>query len=149
MANNVGIIILAAGSSSRLGQPKQLLKYKDRTLLRLTVETALASRYDGPLLIVTGALHDELFKECSDLPISLVHNINWQQGMATSIHTGLRALVRAKPETAGALILLCDQPLITTEHLNNLLDMFAHRKYQGMVATAYASTIGAPRYFYP
>lgn len=147
MDNYTGIIILAAGSSSRLGQPKQLLKYKDKTLLRHAVETAVASRRGGPILVVTGALHDELFKEFSDLPVSLVHNINWQQGMATSIHTGLRALVRTAPDTTGALIMLCDQPLITTEHLNNLLDIFAHHKYRGMVATAYASTVGAPAIF--
>lgn len=147
MIDSIGIIILAAGSSSRLGQPKQLLKYKDTTLLRHTVETALASRCGGLVLVVTGALHDELFKECSDLSMSVVHNVNWQQGMSTSIHTGLRALVRAKPDTSGALIMLCDQPLITAAHLDNLLDIFAHHRYQGIVATAYANTIGPPAVF--
>jgi molybdenum cofactor cytidylyltransferase len=147
MANNVGILILAAGSSSRLGQPKQLLKYKDTSLLRHTVETALATRCGGPVLVVTGALHDELFKECKDLNMSVVHNVNWQMGMATSIHTGLRALSKAQPDTTGALILLCDQPLITIAHLDNLLDMFEHRRHQGIVATAFANTTGAPAIF--
>lgn len=145
--DNIGIIILAAGSSSRMGQPKQLLKYKDTSLLRHAVETAQASRGKGPLLVVTGALHDELFKECVGLNISVAHNTNWQQGMATSIHTGLRALTRANTNTTGALIMLCDQPLITTEHLNNLLDMFAHHRSQVIVATAFANVVGSPCIF--
>lgn len=145
--DNVGIIILAAGSSSRMGQPKQLMPYKEKTMLRHTAETALASRCKGPKLVVTGALHDELFKEISDLNMSVVHNTNWQMGMATSIHTGLRAMVRAHPETSGALIMLCDQPLITTNHLDNLLDIFAHHHHKVMVATAFANVVGAPAVF--
>jgi molybdenum cofactor cytidylyltransferase len=145
--DNIGIIILAAGSSSRMGQPKQLLKYKDTSLLRHAVETAQASRCKGPVLIVTGALHDELFKECIDLNVSVAHNTNWQQGMATSIHTGLRALTRDNAETTGALIMLCDQPLITTEHLNNLLDMFLHHQQKVIVATAFANVVGSPCIF--
>jgi molybdenum cofactor cytidylyltransferase len=97
--------------------------------------------------VVTGALHDELFKEINDLPVSMAHNVNWQQGMSTSIHTGLRALVRTQPDTTGALVMLCDQPLITTEHLNNLQDIFAHHRNQGIIATAYANTLGAPAIF--
>jgi molybdenum cofactor cytidylyltransferase len=144
--SNVGIIILAAGSSSRLGQPKQFLNYKGKTLLGHAIETAQAAR-GNPILVVTGALHDELFKECNSLQVSIAHNVNWQQGMSTSIHTGLRALVRAQPEVKGALVMVCDQPLITTEHLNNLLDIFAHHRYQGIVATAWANVIGSPAVF--
>jgi len=147
MNDNTGIIILAAGNSSRLGQPKQLLKYKDKTLLRHAVETAVATRYSGPVLVVTGSLHDELFKECNGLQASLVHNVNWQQGMASSIHTGVKALLRAKPDINGALIILCDQPSITSAHLDNLLDIFAHHQYKGIIATAYAETLGAPAVF--
>jgi molybdenum cofactor cytidylyltransferase len=147
MANHIGIIILAAGNSSRLGQPKQLLKYKDKTLLTHAMETAIASRHGGPVMVVTGALHDELFKECNNLQVSMVHNVNWALGMSTSIHSGLRALVRSQPDASGALVMLCDQPLITTEHLNNLMDIFEHHKNQGMVATSYANTIGVPAVF--
>jgi len=145
--SNVGIIILAAGSSSRLGQPKQFLNYKGKTLLSHAIETAKAASGDNPILVVSGALHDELFKECNALQVSITHNVNWQQGMSTSIHTGLRALVRANPQTAGALIMVCDQPLITTEHLNNLMDIFAHHRYQGIVATAWGNVIGSPAVF--
>lgn len=148
MANHTGIVILAAGSSSRLGQPKQLLKYKDKSFLRHAAETALASACDGPAVIVTGALHEELFKECNDLPISLVYNSNWQHGMATSIQTGLKALERALPnDLRGALVMLCDQPLITTAHLDNLLDMFAAHRSQDIVATTYDGTTGVPAIF--
>lgn len=148
MANYTGIVILAAGSSSRLGQPKQFLKYKDKTFLRHAAETALASACDGPAVIVTGALHEELFKECSDLPISLVYNANWQHGMSTSIQTGVRALEKARPnELKGALIMLCDQPLITTAHLDNLLDMFTAHQAKDIVATAYDSITGVPAIF--
>jgi len=148
MANHTGIVILATGNSSRLGQPKQFLKYQDKTLLRHAAETALASACDGPAVIVTGALHEELFKECNDLPIGLVYNSNWQHGMATSIQTGLRALEKARPnELKGALIMLCDQPLITAAHLDNLLDMFTAHQHRDITATAYADVIGVPAIF--
>jgi len=145
--DNTGIIILAAGNSSRMGQPKQFLKYNNTSLLRHAVTTAMDSRAKGRIMVVTGALHDELFKECAGLPVSVAHNTNWAQGMSTSIHTGLRALVRANPETNGALVMLVDQPLITTAHLNNLLDIFAHKGYKGIVASSFADTVGSPAIF--
>ena len=147
MINQIGIIILAAGNSSRLGQPKQLLKYKGKTLLAHAIETAQASRSTGQIFVVTGALHDELFRECNSVSVSIVHNVNWQQGMSTSIQTGLRALVRTNPDISGALIMLCDQPLVTIAHLDNLLDIAAHHNNQGIVATSYNHTVGAPAVF--
>ncbi|GAB3934624.1 nucleotidyltransferase family protein [Mucilaginibacter myungsuensis] len=147
MDNNIGIIILAAGSSSRMGEPKQFLQYKGKSLLRHAVETASAIRRKGPIIVVTGALHDELFKECAGLQVGVAHNTNWQTGISSSIHTGLRALARSYPDVKGALVLLCDQPLITSAHLDNLTDIFAHKGYQSIVATSFADTVGSPAIF--
>lgn len=145
---NIGTIILAAGASSRMGQPKQLLKFKHKTMIRHTVDTVLQSTCGESVVVVTGAIHQQLAQECEGLPVSIIENTNWQMGMSTSIRTGLKALEKMRPDNLrGALILLCDQPLITANHLDNLLDMFSTRGYRGIAATGYDRTVGAPAIF--
>ena len=94
----IGLILLAAGGSARLGHPKQLLPYKGRTLLRHAAEVAAAAGCE-PLVLVTGALHEELLPEVKDLPFYVVRNEDWAQGMSTSIQAGLDVL-RMQTEAA-------------------------------------------------
>lgn len=137
-------VLLAAGASSRMGQPKQLLTYQGQTLLRRAAETALAAGCQ-PLIVVTGALHHELAAEVADLPVRLVRNDIWEAGMGTSIGVGVQAAEEAAPEAPAVLVLLSDQPLITAEHLRQLL---AAWQQSGLpVATAYADTVGVPAVF--
>ena len=83
-----GIIILAAGSSSRLGSPKQLLKYNDKSLLQHIVTEANLAVENEEVIVVTGANQDLLETELSQLPVHVIHNDNWEQGMASSINCG-------------------------------------------------------------
>ncbi|MCC3159270.1 nucleotidyltransferase family protein [Hymenobacter sp. 15J16-1T3B] len=137
-------VLLAAGASTRMGQPKQLLPYQGRTLLRRAAETALAAGC-APVIIVTGALHQELAVEVADLPVQLVHNAVWEAGLGTSIGVGVQAVEDAAPEAPAVLVLLTDQPLVTAELLRQLL-----REWQlsGLpVATGYADSVGVPAVF--
>jgi molybdenum cofactor cytidylyltransferase len=143
----IGLILLAAGSSSRLGRPKQLLHYKGRTLLRHAAEVAVASPC-RPLVLVTGALHVELAPEINDLPFHVVRNDNWTDGMAGSIAAGLAELETAAegPEVDAVVVMLCDQPLLTPEVIGELIVQF-QATGQLVVASSYAGIKGVPALF--
>ena len=106
----IATIILAAGSSSRLGEPKQLLTNNGKTLVRQITETALSLK-TGPVVVVLGANQAPIQAELKDLPIQLVHNPNWQEGMASSLQTGLNYL--SSTSIDAFLVLLTDQPFVT------------------------------------
>ena len=139
----VAVLLLAAGASARMGRPKQLLPYHGRTLLRHAAETAVASGC-APIVLVTGAVHEALIGEVSDLPIQAVRNENWESGMASSIQTGLTAV--APSQFRAVLIMLTDQPLVTPELLRQLA-MRQHQTQAPIVATAYGDTLGVPAVF--
>jgi len=142
--SNIAILILAAGASSRLGQPKQLLAFKGKTLIRHAAETALSTKCK-PVIVVTGALHDELLSQIKDLEVVAVHNDNWQQGMSTSIAIGIEKAQEYNAE--AVLIMLCDQPLITSGHLNALCSTFSGLEDGPIVATGYNEISGVPAVF--
>ena len=143
----VGLLLLAAGSSSRLARPKQLLPYQGQTLLRHAAEVAAASPC-RPLVLVTGALHDELLPEIEGLPFHAVRNDAWADGMGGSIATGLAELEAASegPKVDAVVVMLCDQPLITEEVIGQLIVQF-QATHQPVVASAYAGTQGVPALF--
>ena len=137
------LLLLAAGASVRMGQPKQLLSYRGRTLLRHAAETAAATGC-APLVLVTGALHEELAAEVAGLPFQVVHNAEWETGMASSIRAGLAAVGEAKPD--AVLIMLSDQPLVTPALLRQLLAEQLLTNAPA-VAAAYGETLGVPAVF--
>ncbi len=100
------IIILAAGASTRLGQPKQLLQYQGQTLLRHAVETALQV-IASPVIVVLGAIKDLLQKEVEDLPAQVVYNREWKEGMASSIRCGLSALLQTSNVIDNVILIVC------------------------------------------
>ena len=139
----VGIILLAAGGSTRLGSPKQLLTYRGRTLLRRAAETALATGC-GPVMAVLGSGAERLRAELAGLDVRRVDNPDWTRGMGTSVRLGTAAL---EADTAGALLMLCDQPLVTAAHLTMLVDAFRQQAGAGIVAAAYHDAVGVPVLF--
>ena len=142
-AGPVALLLLAAGASTRMGRPKQLLPYHGRTLLRHAAETAVASGCT-PIVLVTGALHEALVAEVSGLPIQAIHNPKWETGMASSIRVGLSALAEIRP--AAVLIMLTDQPLVTPELLQELIAR-QQQSQAPIVAAAYGDTLGVPAVF--
>jgi len=143
----VGLLLLAAGSSSRLARPKQLLPYQGKTLLRHAAEVAAASSC-RPLVLVTGALHDELLPEIEGLPFHVVRNDNWADGMGGSIAAGLAELETAAegPKVDAVVVILCDQPLLNEDVIGQLIVQF-QATGQPVVASAYAGIQGVPALF--
>jgi molybdenum cofactor cytidylyltransferase len=137
----VSAIILAAGSSSRMGQSKQLLPWKNETLLTHAIHTAMESRV-GHVLIVLGSNESEHRKAIEKLPVTIVSNPLWKNGMGSSLKAGLK---QAK-DAEAVLIMVCDQPFVTTDHLNNLIQHF-ERTGQLIVASKYMDTVGVPALF--
>jgi molybdenum cofactor cytidylyltransferase len=144
---NIGIIILAAGASSRLGRPKQLLPYNDKTLLQHSVQTALASA-SRPVLVVLGAEADTLQNELNGNDVHIVRNAEWKEGMASSIRCGIKAFSEISPAAKGVILMVCDQPFVTAPLLNELVA--AHQKTGKPVVTCgYDNTFGPPVFFHP
>ena len=139
------IIILAAGASTRLGQPKQLLKWRGRTLLRHSIETALAS-IGRPVVVVLGANADQMIPETAGLTVSTVMNVQWQEGMASSIRAGLDAVNQAQAAPESVILMLCDQPFVTSAFLDRLADQHQTGGHK-IVAAEYGGTGGVPALF--
>jgi molybdenum cofactor cytidylyltransferase len=142
----VPAIILAAGASRRLGQPKQLVRIAGETLLARAIRVVRASASD-PILVVLGAHHENI-RAAADLShVRVVINPDWEQGIATSIHAGIRELLDLHPDAAAALLLVCDQPRLTTEHLRALIEAYEQAGEPKIVASRYAGTTGIPAIF--
>ncbi|MCW5875770.1 MAG: nucleotidyltransferase family protein [Anaerolineales bacterium] len=113
---NIAGILLAAGESKRLGQPKQLLDWKGRPFVRQVAETALASKL-GSLTVVTGAMAAEVAAALDGLPLNIVHNPDWAAGQSTSVRAGLAAV---PPEATAALFMVTDQPQLSVALIDTL-----------------------------
>ena len=145
MKENVGVVILAAGSSSRMGRPKQALRFGGSSLLRQCALAALGS-VCTPVIVVTGANADISARELEGLDVRQVFNQHWKGGMASSIRAGINDLLDACPETDGCVILLCDQPFVTSDAISRLV--FASRwAGKAIIASRYAGTFGVPALF--
>jgi molybdenum cofactor cytidylyltransferase len=143
---HIGIIILAAGKSNRLGSPKQLLKYKGKGLLQHTVEVAMSLHID-PVIIITGANASLIEKELINYPAKQVFNKNWVDGMASSIQCGLAFAEQIVPDLDGILIMVCDQPFVDEVLLKRLIEKQKH-KGAPVTACTYEDIIGIPAIFH-
>ena len=140
---SVATILLAAGGSSRLGCPKQLVAFGQSTLLRHAAETALAARL-GPVIAVLGAVEERCMETLGRLPLIIVTNPKWQDGMGGSIAVGMQAV--GETSHRAAIIMLCDQPAITPGMLRSLEE---HQRTTGksIVASHYGGILGPPALF--
>ena len=115
-------IILAGGSSERLGQPKALLDWKGQPFIRKIVQTGLAAGLSF-LTVIVGAIVEPIRQVLKDLPVNIVVNPDWQLGQSSSIRAGVQAL----PAQAGsAIFMLCDQPQIPAELVHALVEKHSH-----------------------
>jgi molybdenum cofactor cytidylyltransferase len=138
-----GIIIFAAGSSRRMGQPKQNLLYKGKTLLQRAIETAMASICE-PIIVVLGANEKVITPTVAGYEVTFVQNADWSEGMASSIRTGLKKVLQLNPEVQSIILMLCDQPFVDTYLINMLV---AAKTKEGICACGYNDTVGPPVLF--
>ncbi len=139
---NIAIIVLAAGASTRLGQPKQLLQWQDKILLTSICETALAME-NGGVIVVLGAHCEAIQPTIEHLPVQIVINEKWNEGMGSSIACGMSHLT---PHTNAVLLLLCDQPFVSQALLNNLMETW-RESAKPIVVAQYGDTLGVPALF--
>lgn len=138
----VAAVLLAAGESRRLGRPKQLLPYRGQPLLRALASEACASRCQRVGVVVTG--DEPAIAGCLDgLPVHLLANPEWAEGMASSIRRGVAWADWLACD--GVLLLVCDQPALTSTHVDALLR--AHRPGERIVASRYGGAAGVPALF--
>jgi len=149
-ALKLAVIILAAGSASRFGSPKQLEKFQDKTLLSITLN--VAKQISENVVLVVGAYADEIKSEFGPFDNNtlvdpkVVYNPDWQTGMASSIKVAINSL---ETDFGGAMILLADQPLVTESHLRALVENWYDESLNRSwaVATQYPSSLGVPALF--
>lgn len=133
-------LVLAAGSSSRLGEPKQLVKIGDKTLLERAVSVALDAGC-APMVVVLGSSAARISAECDLSRAWVVVNAGWAEGMGSSIRAGME-LVAGFNDVSGALVMTCDMPAVTASHLRSLMEDGAE-----LMASQYAGRRGVPAYF--
>jgi molybdenum cofactor cytidylyltransferase len=142
---SIGIIILAAGSSSRLGQPKQQIEVAGKSLLERTTQAALDSGA-RPIMIVLGNQAPTHKKVIEALPVSIVINKDWSKGMGSSLKAGIESLLKDHPETEAIIISVCDQPYLTAHHLKKLISVYSNTASK-IVTSHYKGTNGVPALF--
>jgi molybdenum cofactor cytidylyltransferase len=141
---NIGIIILAAGSSSRFGDIKQLSLYQDKTFIRHTV--TIAKKVIKKVVVVLGANAEKIKKEIEDSDVVFVFNKDWEEGMSSSIRSGLSAFIGMNPNAEAAIFMVCDQPFVSSALLNELIVKRGQTNRQ-IIASAYQGTAGTPVLF--
>ena len=139
-----GLVILAAGESSRLGFPKQTLLFKGKTLLELAIEAGLKSKCHT-VNVVLGANAETIENGIKNYAIKIIHNPNWAEGMASSIRAGIKHLQQIDG-IDSAVVMLCDQPFVTRSVIDNLL----YKKQETgkkIIACTYNDVLGVPVLF--
>ena len=118
MIEQIGGVILAAGGASRFGKPKQLLAWRGIPLIRHTAKAALQAGL-SPVNVVVGASMEEVAAAIEDLPVRIVNNPNWVNGVSTSIKAGITALPK---EIGGAVFMQADQPQVPPALIRSLIE---------------------------
>jgi CTP:molybdopterin cytidylyltransferase MocA len=133
-------VILAAGASTRLGEPKQLVMVAGETLLQRAVRVARQAGC-SPVVVVAGAEHAQVLGNSALADAVSVINDQWEEGMASSIRLGVRVLDVVAADAQGVLLMTCDQPAVTAEHLRKLMLRVEVK------ASRYAGKNGVPTFF--
>ena len=135
-------IVLAAGGSRRLGQVKQLVAFHGDPLVRTAVRAVRGARCDE-VAVVLGARSKDVMPAVLGTGAEIVHNANWESGIASSIAAGVRWAQRGKHR--AVLLCVCDQPLISATHLDALIR--EHEATGDVIASRYGAMIGVPAVF--
>jgi len=146
IVNSCGIVILAAGASTRLGKPKQLLQYRGKTLLAHAINEAINSNADA-IVVILGKDADLFKKEIDEKKVRVAINSSWEEGMASSLRLGLDTLLTDKPYIDAVIFMVCDQPHVLSSILNELI-ITQQKTTKQIVTCNYGDSIGPPALFH-
>jgi molybdenum cofactor cytidylyltransferase len=149
MSEKIGIVILAAGDGTRFGGAKQLAEFNGKALLHKSLDVALSLRV--PIFLVLGSRSElilDSLKKNSYLvssAITIIYNHEWEVGLSTSINKAIHEVVNQNG-FKSIIFMTCDQPLITTHHIQAIINM-AQTSKENIVASAYQNVLGIPALF--
>ena len=141
----LGVIILAAGSSSRLGYPKQLVEFRGRSLLQHSLDAAGLKEF-GTKLLVLGAGAPEIQKNINNRDFEVVINEKWTDGIGTSISKGISEALKIEKDLDHILIMLSDQPFVTKKKIHELILMHLDTN-KCATFSEYEGDVGVPAIF--
>lgn len=144
METTTAIVILAAGKSARLGQPKQLLPFKGKSLISHCVE--IAGKVVEHVIVVTGAERKRIESELKSSAVEIIYNEEWEEGMASSIRSGLAYVTDRNPDINEIIFMVCDQPFVTEDLLHKLISE-KRLSSKSIVASCYSEIAGTPVIF--
>jgi molybdenum cofactor cytidylyltransferase len=140
-------LLLAAGTSTRMGRPKQLLPWKGQSLIRHAIHVLQKAGLAQRIVVILGANRELITPELNDLAVEIVVNPDWAEGMGSSIRSGMQQLLKDDAdEWSGIGISLVDQPLIAPEHFRALYQLWENAK-QPIAAARYNDILGVPAIF--
>lgn len=140
----IALIILAAGESKRMGQPKQLLPWKETTLLGHCIQEAKLSCADD-IYVVLGAYYNSIKQSLTSRNITFLKHDQWALGLGHSIRFGISHIKDQSYD--GALLILADQPQVNSIYINRILSTFHHSDTKSIIATSYPKSKGIPILF--
>ncbi len=141
----LSVIILAAGAARRIKQAKMLLPFEHSTILQTILARAKDIEPDT-ICVVTGFYHKEILQIIHDEQVHFIFNEQWEEGMSGSIKKGLSYLVQQNPELQSVLIMVADQPYITSALLKEMITL-QEQGQKGIIAASYAGIHGTPVLF--
>jgi molybdenum cofactor cytidylyltransferase len=141
----IAILLLAAGSSSRLGRSKQLVSIKGQPLLLKSMNAAIETGIEN-IIVVLGANEEAHRQVIKDTGIHMVVNTDWKKGMGNSLKSGLSYLLQQLPRAEAVITMVCDQPLINSDHLIKLVSEYKSSE-SVIVASFYQGVAGVPVLF--
>ena len=141
--SKTGIIILAAGNSSRMGEPKQLMMYKNKTFLQHIIGEAKSANLE-PVICVTGYQSELITKSITGMGVSIIYNQQWRDGMGTGIAAGIKQLLLS--DVDSVILAVSDQPHVSSDLFSSMLAL-KDQSGKRIVACSYAGTLGTPVLF--
>ena len=142
---HIVVVILAAGKASRMGSIKQLLPYKNSTLIQFALSQALNSKANKVYCVLGANAH--VIEEQTKLKgITFIHNKNWETGLSSSIVSAIEYLQKSEVWPDAVLVLLGDQPNVDSNYINDLIKLYQKNQHQ-IIASGYRSINGVPAVF--
>ena len=142
---NIPHVLLAAGTSKRMGQPKQLLRWANKSLIQFQVETILPST--EKLYVILGAYAALIQPLLKNYEVELIQFDQWEKGMGNSLAYGIQQILYSNPTIEGILISLIDQPLVTSSHYLNMRATFEKGNNQIIASESDSGWSGVPVLF--